>query len=719
MPPRSRAPAPVDLHGGPGDRRPLDKVFAGLGDTDVGGLLLLATTNTHGPTVRPFAEHGRRMRDLLCGPDGLCGRRFPADRVHVLEVAQPTVHAALEPTRALLTALAPGACLVTTGTGSYALGAGALLAAIETGVPSGLLPVDDPAAVYRLSDLVRPDATLHAWLLRHRFWAELAAVDPPNADLWRLLAARQRADTGPAKAARPGPELTAGDLGKLGELWPTVQAAFFERLARGEALDHSLLRAWFTHRIAKLSKREAELIGASARAVLDELADRLSDGGERGDAALIRAARLRLAPAPAATSVELVRDTEFVGFYADATTHAAHLAPPEAHRRPLPGPLLRAADQWEQSDLLPRLLRHRGLRPWPVLGSGDVLVLLGVGLTPEHDTADEGGLAAVREVLDWAARQRAGLARPGRVRLRLLASDETLDRAGRWVTFARATAPAGTLDAETLGPYPTGPADAAGITSALLTDLRDGGLRDVDEVLLVVNTGKPVMVNAMVAAGVQWSLEAACTLRVSELGLDRALHSVIRDGGRGLCRLGMDARLASLASAAMRRLDTRTAWQLLANGSPALTAVRDAAARLHGDLYGAVGPATGPSARRALARERLTLIAEVLADEPWPACYTAVEALRPGLFGWRQWDDLRRGHWALHALNGLRNETPYAHLLDRLRVEKRSPRPPAPARVVALLHRAIGELGAAGPGDRGLLVRFEELRVRLDRLAAE
>ncbi|WP_242910927.1 hypothetical protein [Actinomadura terrae] len=706
--PLATSPGPIDFHGSPGDRRPLHKVFDGLTETgtDIGGLLIIATTNTNNFSRRPFAEHAQHMKELLCSPNGLCGRTFARDKLHIVQVAEPTVRHGVDSLKPVLTALAPRECLLTSGAGSYALGAGVLLAGIETGVQMTLLPVDEPSAAYRLRDLIDPHDTLRNWLLRHRFWDELATVDPPNADLWQLLAARQRADISLAEAATPNPALTQGTLDKFRELWPTVQAAFYERLARGEAIDHALLRTWFTQRISKPSRKEDAAVPVSARRLLADLAKKLSDPEFRGGAGLIKEARYRLSPIPRAHHAALVGDDQFIGLFEESANHKAHLAPPGARR--LPGSLLANADQWEKGDPVPGLVKQRDMAVWPVLGTGDVLVLMCVGMTPENDPADKGGHAAVHRVMNWASERCGTLARPGRVRLRLLASEETMERARSWVTLARATAPAGSLDAAVLGPFSTDPGDAAAINAALLTALGEAeptgrygstSLRDVDEVLLVINSGKPVTVNGMVAAGVQWSLKAACPLRVAELGRDRALRTVLNEAGLALCRLGMDARLARLASSAVRRLDTRTAWQLLDTGSPALSSARDTAARLHRNLYGHAEPTTSVDTRREMACRRLELIAHVLADEPWRACYTAVEVLRPGLFDWDAWKSMRRQFAPLARLNAYRNETPYAHLLDRLReeqlghgVRKPSRRPPDPGAVLKELRGAIDAL---------------------------
>ncbi|WP_157995643.1 hypothetical protein [Thermomonospora amylolytica] len=741
---RGETVAPVDIEGDPDAtgkrRRPLRKVFGGLAEADipVDAVALIATRNHNPAGDEPFTEYARRIRERLCSPEGLFGRRFPADRVRIVEVASPAMRHAVRPVAATLDELAPASCLITSGSGSYALGAGALLAAIETGVPVSLVPVDDVSAVYRLKELVSPADPLRAWLVRHRFWDELAELHPEDAEVWRLLAARQRGDVTAARQVRAAggvPGLTDGQLQKLTEPWQTVQAAFFERVARGEAVDQSLLRTWYGHRLANRLNNERDRLPPRTVAVVSALLDEL-DRRERGGAALIDQARQRLSPTATGGCAAMLRDTDLANFYRDAATHSAHLREPGAEMRPLPRTIIDQADAWEGGDFVPALLTARGLPPWPVLGSGDVLVLMGVGLPHHTDPADEHGRRALHEVISWASVRRDRLARRGRIRLRLLASAETMERAESQVSLALSMAPEGTIDARVLGPLPVDPGAVARIREAILRSLTGEGaptgrfgsssLRDVDEVVLVVNPGKPVILNGMIAAGVEWSLTAACPLQVIELTRDHGVTSVARDGDRILCRLGLDHQLARLAGYALARLDTRTAWQLLGHGSPALADVRTATARLHHDLYADPGPSVDLAQRRALARRRLTLIAHVLADQPWSACYLAVEALRPSLFDWPTWNallSLQGKARPFKELNRLRNQTPYAHLLSRLRQNNRRPKsPPPPRQVTGLLVQAITALrtpASSSSNDRKLVTDYNRLRAALAAASRE
>ncbi len=712
FPPRSRAIAPADLEGDPEatglERRPLRKIFTS--GVEVDAVVLLATVNAHRPGAATFAEYGRLLRDGLCSPHGMFGRRFSPENVRVVEVAEPTTRHCAGPAAMALAHFAPRECLVTSGSGSYALGAAALLAALEAGIAVSLLPVDDAATPYRLEDLITSAGALRNWLLRHRFWAELAQYDPAGADVWRLLDARQHADVSLARRARrEGVRgLSDGQVEKLAELWPSVQAAFFERAARGEAIDQSLLRAWYVRHLAGRLERERDTLPAPMRTLVSGLVEKLTVRDPRqGCGTLLRQAGQRIPAAETGQCAEILRDHRLTQFYADAATHTAHL---REQRLGLPTTVIDQAKVWERGDLAVDLLKSRGMTPWPVLGSGDVLVLMGVGVGGE-DTPDMQGKQALSEVLDWVERHRDN---PGRIRLRLLASAQTTDRAEALAAWARTHA-----EAETIRPLPVADVARAGdeIHRALQSAgsptgrSESGSLRDVDEIVLVINPGKPGIGNAMIAAGIVWSLTAACPLRVVELTRDQGVRPVARDGGRVLRRLGPDPVLAELAGCALRRLDLRTAWTLLGHGSSALDPMRESVDDLHRELY--AGAAA--DRRRESARQRLTLIARVLGDQPWPACHLAVEALRPGLFDWSAWSAVTVRSPALKELERLRNASPYAHLLDRVRQRRQQcVEPPSPDVVRALLARAVNDLGGV---DDAIFLRYQRLCRELEAFA--
>ncbi|GAA2162022.1 hypothetical protein [Actinomadura napierensis] len=725
------------------DRRPLRRVFEGLAaaGVEVDGVVLLGTLNRQRPGTETFAAYGRQLRELMCSPEGLFGRSFAADRVRVVEVAEPRMRHCRVPTARVMGEIEPRACLVSSGSGSYALGAGALLAALERGVPATLVPVHERGVPYRFEDLVTADRPLRNWLLRHRFWAELAEFDPDDADVWRLLAARQRADVGQARRAkRHGgvPGMNAGQLVKLTELGLAVEAAFFERVARGEAIDQSLLRAWFLQSLAKRLKSESEAMFPATRDVVEELVTGLTSrkGRGAGDRELLRQARERL-PRPAdGECAAMLRDPQLAEFLEAAASHAAHLS--ESGTGLLPRTVTEQADRWEGSDLVPKLLKQRGITPWPVLGGGDVLVLMSAGLGRQGES-DEQDRQALREVLTWVSDRNDRFPRPGRFRLRLLATERTRERLESLATWVRSLRMDGSVDAEVVGPLPMPvldePPDVSGTRDVIWGELEaagratgragSGSLRDVDEVVLVLNPGPAAVGNAMIAAGLEWSLTAACPLRIVELGRDRGVRPVARDGGRVLRRLGPDVALAALAARAMRRLDVRTAWRLLGHASERLDEVREAVGRLHRDLY--ADPETGGKQERyRLARQRLALVARVLADDPWPACYVAVEAIRPGLLGWdtRLWKDTVTRSPVLKDLVALRDTSPYAHLLDRLRQGDREPdEPPAKEYVLRLITQVITDLRAGGNRDASedlmLFTRFERICAELDRHAQE
>lgn len=746
FPPRSQSAGTVDFEGRPDatglERRPLRRVFEGLAaaDVEVGGVALLATLNRHRPGTETFAVYGRQLRELMCSTRGLFGRSFPADRVRVVEVAEPRMSLSAAPAARVLREVEPARCLVSSGSGSYALGAGALLAALEAGVPVGLMPVHESGVPYRFEDLVTADRPLRNWLLRHRFWEELTEFDPEHADVWRLLAARQRADVGQARLAerRGGvPGVDAGQLAKLSELRLAVEAAFFERVARGEAIDQSLLRAWFVQRLATRFERESGDMIPAARDVVGELVNALTSrrGRNEGDRALVQRARTRLPAAADGECAAMLRDRQFAGLFEAATSHTAHLDEPGAGA--LPGLVIEQAGRWERGDLVPKLLKRRKITPWPVIGGGDVLVLMSMGLPSGED--DEPSRQALREVLKWVSDRSDRFPRPGRVRLRLQATEKTHAPLEALATWARTLGMDGSVEAAVVGPLPLPPPDADappdvrrirdGIWEALEASGRptgragSGSLRDVDEVVVVLNPGPAAIGNAMIAAGVEWSLQAACPLRMVELSRDQGVRPAARNGGRVLRRLGPDIALAGLAARAVRRLDVRTAWRLLGHGSERLDEVREAVGRLHRDLYTAP-PAAGRDERHRLARQRLALVARVLADEPWPACYMAVEMVRPGLLGWDTdlWKGALARSPALGELVDLRDTSPYAHLLDRLRRgDDEADEPPERSRVLRLLARIITDLriGADRPAgdDLALFTRFEHVCAELDRHA--
>ncbi|MEO3807201.1 hypothetical protein [Nonomuraea sp. B1E8] len=711
FPPRSQAVRPVDLEGDPNatgsDRRPLRKVFEAGAKADA--IVLLATMNAHRPGAATFAEYARLLREGLCSPQGMFGRRFTDERVWVAEIEEPTARHCVGPATQALLRFKPGECLVTSGSGSYALGSGALLAGLEAGIPVSLLRVDDAAMPYRLEDLITSAGALRNWLLRHRFWAELAEFDPAGAEIWQLLDARQRADVSRARRARQEGMhgLSSGQVEKLTELWPSVQAAFFERAARGEAIDQSLLRAWYVRHLAGRLERERDKLSVPARALLSALVEKLTVRDPRqGCGTLVREAGRRIPVSEVGECAEILRDHQLTQFYADAATHTAHLR----ERRPrLPTTVIAQAGVWERGDLAVDLLKSRGMTTWPVLGSGHVLVLMGVGVG-WHEDVDVQGRQAVLKLIDWVT-QHCGS--PERIRLRLLASAETTPRAQMLAAWARTR-----IEAEVVGPLPA--TDVARASEEIRNGLEaagpptgrtgSGSLRDVDEAVLVINPGKPDIGYAMIAAGIAWSLTAACPLRVVELTRDQGVHPVARDGGRVLRRLGPDPLLAELAGCALRRLDLRTAWTLLGYGSSALDPLRESVDGLHRDLY------TGTDRPDESARQRLTLIGRVLVDRPWQACHLAVEALRPGLFDWTSWPAVTARSPALKELERLRNSSPYAHLLDRIRQRRRQRvAPPEPDVVQALLARAVQDLG--GVDDR-IFARYQRMCRELDAFAA-
>ncbi|WP_019632758.1 hypothetical protein [Actinomadura atramentaria] len=670
---------PVGADAEPRHRRPLHKTLAGLDKAGIAvdRLLLLATPSSEHAWLGPYTEHAERVAELFRRPAGLFGHRFTGDDVRVARTAAPAAGAALAATAAELAARPPETCLVTSGTGAYAMGFGALLAAPQADVPVSVVPVDRADAPYRPPDLVPRVESLNDWLLRQRHFDELVLADPANADVWGLLAERQRCRTDTLRRALRSPtvppELGRGARDRLHKPGTAIRAAFFERVVRGEALDQSLLRRWYVLELEKRIEDDAPGLAPRVRARLDELlaALRRPSDETHGMADRIRATAAHL-DGVRGRCADLLTDSALTDLVGAAATHRAQLTGAGGL---LPKTIQQAADRWQKDeDALVGLAAKRGLPVWPVLGSGDVLVLMCVGLRPDGDPADAGGLDGLERVYDWVLRQSKGLARPPRVRLRLLATEETAERAGSLAARMKSRVSDPAFEAAVIGPLPSAAgseADAkARVAAALGGADRPRGLVDpaslwgVDEVVLVLNPGKPVTVNAMIFAGIEWSLRTGCRLRAVALGRGDGVVPVDQDGGRVLCRLGPDAPLAALARDALARLDLRRAADVLGHGSPALATVAARVRALHRALYGDPGTAADDPARRLLGAQRLALIAAVLPDRPEAACHLAVEALRPGLFDFPRWKRML-AHPAFADLNAERNRTPYAHLLDR------------------------------------------------------
>ncbi|MGP4109726.1 hypothetical protein ACTWP5_02260 [Streptomyces sp. 4N509B] len=711
------------------DRRPLRKLFEGLAlaNEKVEGTALLGTTNEHRPGDRPFIAYAREMADHLTGPAGLCGRRLEPTCVSTVPATHPTMDAANHAVTRLLAELRPAACLVTCGSGSYSLSVGALLAVIEAGIPVRLVHIDHAHQPYEIATTRHGPDHLTTWLVRHRFWDELAQLDPEHRLTWQLLAARQRADCGPAKrlantatnrptASPPLPPRS--HLTKLAEQWPAIQAAFFERLGRGEAVDNSLLRAWLCHHLSNLYTRERGTLRATQpRSVIEPLEKLVSGAFEGSGASLLRSASRALSTGTTDSPVvRTLRDERLLDMYEDATTHAAHLRP-NPHR-PLPHTVVEAADRFERGDIARKLVAQTGHTTWPLLGSGDVLVLLVVDLPREGEDGNQGDRHALKTVLERAHRQGDGLLRRGRIRLRLLASPETTDRAHTLLTWAQPFLDGVGADAAVIPSLPVTPDAIDELRHQVVTHLRagpaptgltdSGGLRDVDEVLLVLSPGTAAANYGMIAAGIDWSLEAACTFTITELARPHGRPPELHTGRPTLCRLGIDGVLARLAEAALRRLDLRTMTRLLSLGSTRLTdTLRHAQA--FADLAMAdPGQNVSQEFRKRLAHARLALVAHLLGDHAELAAYIAVESVRPALFTFRDWAQLTRSHDAARTLARIRDASPYCHLLDRRRAGQGG-RPRRQADVRALLRGVMSTL----PDSQGQLI------AEYQRLASE
>ncbi|MEU8201430.1 hypothetical protein [Streptosporangium sp. NPDC049046] len=738
---RNLAGVTPDFEGDPGasgkDRRPLRKIFEGLAAADlpVSMVVLLGTTNTYGSGGETFAGWADEIRARLVSETGLCGARFDPEAVFVVRVEAPRLK---ETSKALSRWLAerhPEDILVTCGSGAFALSTGALCAALETRRPARIVHIDDPGRPYSLDRPRDMDAHLESWLLRYRFWDALAEVDPDNRTLWELLAARQAGDTETARRLKKRPSvpevpgLTPGKIDDFTRPWLTVRAALFERLGRGEAADYGLFRAWFAEHLRRLFEVEQEKRDERGRKVLSphterEIGDLVADLGDRakGEGRLAEriatTARAVMSDITSA-SARMIKDAELTSLYRAASSHRAHLKPERLDAGPLPPTLLEAAAQWERGDPGVKLVAETGRVGWPLLGSGDVLGLLAVGL--ERQGRESEDWLAVTTVLNELHARRESLLHRGRLRLRLLASAETVERARRLAASFDGAADVDVWVIEIVSE------DLGSIRDALVAALRSeavptgrpgsGSLRDVDEVVLVLNPGLPLTNYGMIAAAVEWSLTAACPLWVTELVRSQVGRSELRSGQPVVARLGADRVLAGLAADAVRRLDLRTARRLIERGSDTLREVLPTLARLENDLFGPRQDGWSERELPTVARRRLLLVVEVWGDRPALAAYLAVAALRPALFGWEAWKRLCKERPALKDLGRRANGALQGHALDQR--ERGEHRARGHADVRDLLQRAVRELGGPAENDNALIVHHESVINVLDAMYRE
>lgn len=660
--------SPADLEGDPKgvgrERRPLRKIFdamaAGLRITRI---VLLGTTNSREGHAKTFADHATDAKTALASDKGLCGARFPSSAVSVVEVASPTVRDASAALGGWLDGNPTAEILVTCGSGAFALSASAVCAALETRQAVRIVSIDAPTESYTLNQPADPDLHLRSWLQRHRFWDALVEVDPVHADLWRVLAARQAADHGLMQRLAAG----QAEWASMAKPWPAVQAAVSERIGRGEAADYGLVRAWYSEQLSRAYEKEEGRLSPRSRDEIKGLIDALRTRPDGRLSAHIRQVARFLDNDLDSLCVRMIRDADLTALYTNAATHQAHLKPSPQTPGPLPPTLLAAIDGWENGDPAVRLVTRAGEAPWPVAGSGDVLALLAVGLDrPGVETEDRQTAEAILAEM-WERRER--LLRRGALRLRLLASPESLERARRIAHDVKAVHT--NVDIRVVQEIAGGlnqvrDAVIAGLRSEAQPTGRtgSGSLRDVDEIVLFLNPGPPLTNYGMIAAGVAWSLIAGCPLSMMELTRVNSTTQV-RGGRPVLARLGADRMLARLAISAIDRLDLRTARRLLERGSTRLQALLPSVERLEYHLYGP-GPRNSTQIDRlALARQRILLIAHVHRGHPDLAAYLTVTALRPALFSWDAWTEMCKKYPALGRLSQLANRSAHGHALDR------------------------------------------------------
>ncbi len=712
-----------DLEGDPNAtgkaRRPLRKIFEGLAAADmpVSLIALLGTTTPGAPGGGTFADRAEEMRARLTSEPGLCGRRFDPDAVHVIRLNGPSLSGTSTTIAAWLRARNPSDVVVSCGSGAYALSVGALCASIAAGRPATIVPIDTPSSPYALGATDDVATHLDTWLLRHRFWDALAERDPGNRLLWELLAARQAGDVYRVTAILDTPGtaeaigLSREDVDALRKRWPITQAAMFERLGRGEIADHGLFRAWYFGELRSRKDREWSDLDQRTRQEVQNLLSHLKDrrAGQGDLSGLIRKAGREAWLAPESACATMLKDTELTDLYTIAATHRAHLETNRRPRGPLPPTLLQSADEWAgKHDLAVPLATRAGRAAWPVLGSGDVLGLLAVGLPREGRDAED--LQAIAAVATELRARRDQLPRRGTIRLRLLASPETRDRAHVLAHHAALETDADVRVIENVA------GDIATVqrtlVAALAAEAEQTGGREVDEIAVFLNPGPPTTNHGMIAAAVDWSLTTACPLWVAEL-IRTPTTPEIRGGQRVLARLGADHLLADLAMTALTRLDVETAHRLIARGSDALrSAALPDLRKLKVGLFGHVSQDLARKRRHQLARQRLLLIAWAHKITPLiPAAYLAVESLRPAIYSWSTFTNLRKVNGALDTVAKLANTSIHSHALNRTATQ-----PAPPIFVNEHLGRAAAELAPSAPDDNTLIRHYESIRTTLTTL---
>jgi len=149
-------------------------------ETESVAVALLATTGPTRPTM-PIAQVVREY----------AGWRLPHLDVSVEQLLEPTVASARAWTKDFLARTSPAttAWELPLGAGATGLLLGMMFELLVRAVPFALRTEDEEAALVQLTADASVDA-LRRWLVRHRFYDALAALDPT----WEQLARRQAVD---------------------------------------------------------------------------------------------------------------------------------------------------------------------------------------------------------------------------------------------------------------------------------------------------------------------------------------------------------------------------------------------------------------------------------------------------------------------------------------------------------------------------------------------
>ncbi|WP_239375995.1 hypothetical protein [Frankia sp. Cj5] len=666
-------------------RPPLVAVFA-AGAPHYDRVVFVVTRPQAGPApdenfTRPL---GAAIKERLeC--EGLYGVRFQPGAVELLEVSAPHMSGVRAAIRdRLLTMRADGVIPAVdlpfgggATNGAFGLVAGILEANVEPRLVLSL--AGGGVKRIRLSQQL-PTENADRWLVRHRFYSPMLKRDPDNADFWQDRLNRQILVT----------ETTYGSAVDLARV-------LLERIDRDEAIDGFLFRAWLEAYVRALAVRDnAGITDGTLCERLDKIIkgrfERPKKWSPTEICDLLKECRSRKFPVDALT---VLADPE-IGNAEGAANSLAHGGA-------------------SNSDSIRQFLRDRGDLPlvdeeieglgyarWPYLGDKRELILIAMGSTDQVE-GDNPPTPRLDALIDW---MRGDDVEPV---IRIVVSAESALVGRLWEEKARAK----NVDCRVLLECGINFDDLEWIRSNVQEALAaEGNLDAVDKIHIAVGPGPKPQILALLLAGLEWALRAACPARLVELrrkmrnpvpALDETYIDV--DPDAVLNRVIGDSGLAEVAVSALECLDTSAAATLLDRGSPRLRplAVRvrrlslvlacgqrsadgDAESGIEPDWLASIGIADYENASLLLLRARLKLV-QTLADSDLWGCAMRAAVLCEGTLGkngdtgWYTLKNKKNAQYILAAyyLNEYRNDSPAVHGKERKeRADRRKEAPKLP-----------------------------------------